>query len=253
MYNVGFKERSNPEVADSVSLSKINIKKNKKADLDLTGSPLQDDCVVDTIDDDIYINDAQLICANPWKLDEEWHKGITLESARGIICSPSFQLCPAAKESVGSVWFLCLPHDVKKTLLLQYEFTSKGFSRGIVNYMGVISAKAITTQSLLKDHFFAVGVESTSIETEIENIYQIKNNITIRCSWSTVSPLPPLIDLSTCDVILNQTFRTDSCHPLTEDFLNQLRILISIREDILSFKKSEDSDIIREPVYRCGM
>uniref|UniRef100_A0A1A9ZHJ3 Multifunctional fusion protein n=1 Tax=Glossina pallidipes TaxID=7398 RepID=A0A1A9ZHJ3_GLOPL len=117
--------------------------------------------------------------------------------------------------------------------------------------MGLISAKAITTQSLLKDHFFAVGVEGTSIETEIENIYQIKNNITIRGCWSTVSPLPPLIDLSTCDVILK--FRTDGCHPLTDDFLNQLRILISIREDILSFKKSEDSDIIREPVYRCGI
>ncbi|KAI9584467.1 protein zwilch [Glossina fuscipes] len=246
-------ERCNPKVADSVSPSKINIKKNKKTDLNLTGSPLQDDCEVDTIDDDVDIP-MNLICAKPWKLDEEWHKGITLENARGIICSPSFQLCPAARQSVGSVWFLCLPHDVKKTLLLQYEFTSKGsFSRGIVHYIGLISAKAITTQSLLKNHFFAVGVERTCIETHIENIYQIKNNITIRCSWSTVSPLPPLIDLSTCDVILNQTFRADSCHPLTEDFFNQLLILISIREDILSFKKSQDSDIIREPVYRCGI
>uniref|UniRef100_A0A1A9WZ23 Protein zwilch n=1 Tax=Glossina brevipalpis TaxID=37001 RepID=A0A1A9WZ23_9MUSC len=244
-------KRGTTKVTNSVSPSKICIhKRNEKTDLDLTGSPLKDDCEIETIEDDAKMNFMRI---NPWELEEELHRGVSLGKARAIICSQDFQLCPGAKESVGSVWFLCLPDDEKKTLLLQYEFTRKGFSRGIVHYMGVVPAKCVTMQSILKNHFSAVGAERTGIETHIANTYHIKSNITVCCSWSTSSSLPSLIDLSTCDVILNQTFSSKNCNPVTEGFLDQLRILTSIREDILSYKESENSDIVKEPVYRCGI
>lgn len=233
-----------------VSPSKLNLKKTNNVDLDLTGSPLKDDCEVEAIGD--VSLDLNLITQNAWKPEEEYHKGIAADKARSIMTMEDFQKGSAAAEAIGSVWFLCNAADVPKTLLLQYEFARNKNITGIVNYMGVIASHSVTTESLLQQHFALVGKEAR-VETQIENNYHIKSNISIKCSWSTVSSIPCLIDLRTCDVVLKQTFRFGDCSSSTLDFVNQLRILMAIRDEIISYKQSENSDLAKEPVYSCGM
>ncbi|KAM7363046.1 zwilch kinetochore protein [Cochliomyia hominivorax] len=233
-----------------VSPSKLNIKKSSNVDLDLTGSPLKDDCEVDAIGD--MSLDLNLITLNPWKPEEEYHKGISADKARSIMALEDFQKGPAATDAVGSTWFLCTAGDIPKTLLLQYEFGRSKNSRGIINYMGVVSSHSVTSQSLLQQHYSLMGKE-THIETHIENTYHIKSNISIKCSWSSASVTPSLIDLRTCDVVLKQTFRFGDCSSSTQNFINQLRILMTIRDEIISHKQSENSDMAKEPVYSCGI
>lgn len=211
--------------------------------LDLTGSPLKDDCIVDAIGDRSL--DLNIVNRNPWKPEEEYHRGQLADKARAIICTEHFQQC----SGMGSVWFLCDGSDFGHTLMLQYEFNPTHFSRGIVTYSGVLPSYMVTSQSLVRQHGMAAG---TPLETYIENCYQVNPQMTLRFNWSTSAPLPLLVDLSACNVILNQTFRVGDCGPLTDDFMNQLRILVYIREDIVSYYSDEKVGINRDPVYRCG-
>lgn len=248
--DIGLQDRSKGKVLNCVSPSKWNIKKETNVDMDLTGSPLKDDCQVDAIGD--MSLDLNLISVNPWKPEEEYHKGISVDKARAIITNQEFQKCSTAGEVAGSVWFLCSGTDLAKTLFLQYEFAHNFKSRGIINYIGVLPAHAISSQYLLQQHFAVVGKDAR-VETQIENTYNIKLNISIKCSWTTVSAAPSLIDLRTCDVVLRQTLVLSDSNPSTADFINQLRILMQIRDEIISYKLSENSNFAKEPVYDCGM
>ncbi|XP_067627644.1 protein zwilch isoform X2 [Eurosta solidaginis] len=219
-------------------------------DMDLTGSPLKDDCVVEAIED-LSLN-FKLDVLNPWNLQEECHKGITVDKARAIICKEEFQnIDPDAK---GSIWILCNGSDVDKTLLLQYEFAPGYFSRGIITYQGILPTSDLNVQTLMHQHMTFLN-KTAQVESFIENTYQIKSHISVRCSWSSTAASPSLIDLTSCDVTLRQTFRLSACNELTEDFMNQLRILTVIRNDIIAYKNldSDDTEGRNEAlVYRCG-
>ncbi|XP_017122824.1 protein zwilch [Drosophila elegans] len=214
--------------------------KTDSADLDLTGSPLKDDCLVDAIAD--LSIDLQLEHSNSWKLEEEYHRGIPVDKARAIICSEFLQMC----EGLGSVWFLCDGSDSGQTQLLQYEFNPSHFSRGILSYQGVLPSYMVNSQSLVRQHGKAPQ------DTVIENSYQVGPHMRLRCSWSSNAALPSLANLNDCEVALNHTFRVGECSPLTQDFMNQLRILLFIREDIVSYHKDVKRGIARDPIYRCG-
>lgn len=244
------KDRTKGKLLNCVSPSKLNIKKESNIDLDLTGSPLKDDCQVDAIGD--MSLDFNLININPWKPEEEYHKGISVDKARAILSSKEFQNWSADGEAIGSIWFLCSGTDNGKTLLLQYGFGPNSIARGIINYIGLLPALEISSQKLLQQHFEVVG-KDVRVETQVENIYNIKSNIFIKCSWSSVSSAPSLIDLRTSDVVLRQTFLLSNSNPTTTDFINQLRILMKIRDEIISYKQSENSNFPKEPVYDCGM
>ncbi|KAH8278338.1 hypothetical protein KR018_000036, partial [Drosophila ironensis] len=215
------------------------------SELDLTGSPLKDDCIVDAIAD-LPPDLQDLEHANPWKLEEEYQRGMPVDQARSIMCSEAFQ----QSEGTGSVWFLCDANDFAQTQMLQFEFNKTHFSRGILSYQGVIPAYTVTSQSLAKQHTMATG--GAVGETTIENSYQINPHMTLRCSWTTSAALPLLVNLHDCEVVLNHTFRAGDCSPLTEDFLNQLRILVFIREDIVSYHSDVQQGLPRDPNYRCG-
>ncbi|XP_053950882.1 protein zwilch [Anastrepha ludens] len=237
------------------SPTKLLLKNNEnagKTDMDLTGSPLKDDCVVEAIED-ISIN-IHLEALNPWQLQEECHKGINVEKARAILCKEELQATDP--DATGSIWILCNGADVEKTLMLQYEFVSGYFSRGIITYLGMIPAFEVNTQSLMRQHLALISRNILpQVETYIENTYQIKSHISVCCSWSSTAALPSLVDLTSCDVTLRQTFRLSSCNELTEDFMNQLRILTVIRNDILAYKSlvNVDAEGRNEAlVYRCG-
>uniref|UniRef100_A0A1I8PY40 Protein zwilch n=1 Tax=Stomoxys calcitrans TaxID=35570 RepID=A0A1I8PY40_STOCA len=232
------------------SPSKLKISKPKSDDLDLTGSPLKDDCEMDAIDE-VSI-DMNLIISNPWKLEEEYHQGIPVEKVRTILLSEEFQRGSSAKDAAGSVWFLCSGTDASKTLLLQYEFAPYHFQRGVITYMGIVPTYSVTTQTLLHQHYSLMG-KGSSLKTFIANTYNVKSNMSLKCTWSTSSMVPSLIDLNTCEVTLKQTYRLCESTPATEVLINQLRILMTIRDDILTHKLAENSDISREPVYRCGI
>lgn len=232
--------------------------------LDLTGSPLKDDIgdvLINDDDDDHLLPQRMRMLLKPWTPEEEYHSGIPADKARSIIsCSQDFQLGVDMKGGQGSVWFLCTCSDWRKIMCLQYEFTGmdrKGFSRGIITYEGVVKMKELTScQPLMKSHLeimVADGKKTCPVETYIENTYQIKENMSICCAWTTTTSLPSLIDLSLCDVTLKQSFHLSKGSNITEMFLNQLKILMSIRDDILVYKEFENSEVVREPVYRCGM
>ncbi|KAH8407071.1 hypothetical protein KR222_005683, partial [Zaprionus bogoriensis] len=242
-----YKEDSKARERAPTTPTKLLAKSKRSSstsELDLTGSPLKDDCIVDAIGD--LSLELHIVNRNPWKHDEEYHRGEVADKMRAIICSEQFQ----RGEGQGSVWFLCDGSDFGHTQLLQYEFSAKHFSRGIVSYAGVLPTYLVTSQSLVRQHSMAAG--APPLETNIENCYQVNPNMTLRFNWSTPAPLPLLIDLSACNVVLNQTFRVGDCSPSTDDFMNQLRILVYIREDIVSYHNDEQAGIQRDPVYRCG-
>ncbi|KAH8232384.1 hypothetical protein KR032_005345, partial [Drosophila birchii] len=214
------------------------------SELDLTGSPLKDDCEVEAIGDQSL--DLQLEDKNPWKLEEEFHRGVPADKARAIMCRESFQ----QTEGLGSVWFLCDAQDLCQTQLLQYEIDKSHFSRGVLSYQGVVPAYTVTSESLVRQHSSSGGHPA---ETIIENIYMVNSNMMLRCSYSTNAPLPLLINLHDCEMALNNTFRVGDCSPLTQDFMNQLRILVYIREDIVSYHRDVQQGIARDPKYRCGI
>lgn len=223
-----------------------------KRDMDLTGSPLKDDCVVEAIEDmslNIKIDEG-----NTWKMEEECQKGISIEKARYIMCKEDFQFVD--RDAKGSIWILCNGADVDRTLLSQYEFSPSYFSRGIITYSGVIHVDEVNAQSIMRQHLSLKSRTSTGqVETYIENIYQIKSNISVRCCWSSTAALPSLIDLTSCEVTLRQTFRLEACNELTEDLMNQLRILTVIKNDIISYKNLDNCDAEGRSealVYRCG-
>ncbi|XP_017034434.1 protein zwilch [Drosophila kikkawai] len=224
------------------------VKRERKSDgtseLDLTGSPLKDDCEVEAIGDQSL--DLQLEDKNPWKLEEEYHRGVPVDKARAIICRESFQ----KTEGLGSVWFLCDAEDLGQTQLLQYEFDKSHFSRGVLSYQGVVPAYTVTSQSLVRKHSPAGGHPA---ETIIENTYAVNSNMMLRVSHSTNAPLPLLINLHDCEVTLNNTFHVGDCTSLTRDFMVQLRILVYIREDIVNYHKDMKQGIARDPNYRCGV
>ncbi|KAH8310380.1 hypothetical protein KR044_001030, partial [Drosophila immigrans] len=210
-------------------------------ELDLTGSPLKDDCIVDAIAD--MSLDLNIVNRNPWRQDEEYHRGLPGDKARAIFCSDHFQ----QGDGQGSVWFLCDGSDDSQTMLLQFEFNPTHFSRGIITYAGVIPSYMVTSQSLVRQHGMA-----GALETYIENSYQVNASMTLCFNWSTTAALPLLLEMSVGNVVLNQTFRVSDCGPLTDDYMNQLRILIYIREDILNYHNDEKAGRLRDPVYRCG-
>lgn len=228
---------------------------NIHQDLDLTGSPLKDDCMVDAIAD--LSMDMKSPMKTPWKAEEECHKGVSVEQARTIMSSIDFQQLnsESAQNDQGSVWFLCDAADVQKTLLFQYEF-NKGFnSRGLVNFMGIILASDLKVQPLLKMHADVMNPGAGSklnlcIDSFIENVYNFNDKISIACAWNTSATVPSLNNLSNCDVKLYQTFRVKDCGMLTETFMNQLRILAHIRDDILAYKEASETSDGREAVYR---
>uniref|UniRef100_A0A6P4E764 Protein zwilch n=1 Tax=Drosophila rhopaloa TaxID=1041015 RepID=A0A6P4E764_DRORH len=236
-----FKEdRSGPVAGIRTTPTRARPKEDGSSNLDLTGSPLKDDCLVDAIGD--LSIDLQLEHSNPWKLEEEYHRGIPVDKARSIICSEFLQM----SEGLGSVWILCDGADSGQTQLLQYEFNPTHFSRGILSYQGVLPAYMVSSQSLVRQHGKAPE------ETLIENSYQVNPQMRLRCFWSSNAALPSLINLNDCEVALNHTFRVGECSPLTQDFLNQLRILVYIREDIVSYHKDVKRGVARDPTYRCG-
>lgn len=242
-----YKEDRNARERIPTTPTKLLTKTKKSSsisELDLTGSPLKDDSIVDAIGD--LSLDLHIINRNPWKPDEEYHRGEMADKMRAIICTEQFQ----KGDGQGSVWFLCDGSDFCHTQLLQYEFNPTHFSRGIVTYAGVLPCNLVTSQSLVRQHSMA-GAGALR-ETFIENCYQVNPNMSLRFNWSTPAPLPLLIDLSAGNVVLNQTFRVGDCSPLTDDFMNQLRILVYIREDIVSYHNDVKLGISRDPIYRCG-
>ncbi|XP_055849797.1 protein zwilch [Episyrphus balteatus] len=230
-------------ISNFVSPSKLNIKQQEN-DLNLTGSPLKDDCVVDAIDMSI---DLKYSADTPWSAEEECYKGVRLDFARSILTDFNFQ-----KESInsrGSVWILCSGADDDKTVLLEMEFEPKSNIRGMVVFKGVIPTANVTSQDIFQ-HYTQLTNNNSKINTQIENLFNIKSNINLKVSWSTASLTPSLNNLKNSDVVLYQTFSVTECSSLTEDFLNQLRILAYIKEDIVAFKESKKDN--SDPVYRCG-
>lgn len=220
--------------------------------MDLTGSPLKDDCVVEAIED-ISLN-IKTNQGNSWKIEEECQKGIPIGKARSLLCNENFQFVDP--DATGSIWILCNGADAGKTLLLQYEFASGYFSRGIISFSGVIQVNDVKVESIMQQHMsLNSGISTGQVETYIENIYQIKSNISVRCCWSSTAALPSLIDLTSCEVTLRQTFRLEACNELTEDFMNELRILTVIKNDIIAYKSLDKCDAEGRNevlVYRCG-
>lgn len=229
-------------ISNFVSPSKLNIKQDDE--LNLTGSPLKDDCVVDAIDVSI---DLKYSADTPWSVEEECYKGLRVDQARSILTDLNFQKEGISSE--GSVWILCSGADDEKTVLLQMEFEPKYNIRGMIVFKGIIPTGSVTSQDIY-DHHSQLTNNNTKILAKIENIFNIKPNISLKLSWSTASLTPSLNNLKNSDVVLYQTFSITDCTSLTEEFLNQLRILAYIKEDIVDFKESKNDN--NEPVYRCG-
>lgn len=223
------------------------MNRRETKDLDVTGSPLKDDFSVDAIDNGTI--DVKINIPTPWVIEEECHQGLSVEKARSIVCNLDLQEFNNS-DSHGSVWILCNGVDDQKTIFFQIEFTENYFTRGTVTFNGIIKVDTINSQDLFQQHFKIMRKRSKT-ESTIDCFYNIKSNILLKSSWSTTSENPALTNLKNSDIMLYQTFWLNNCHCLTEELMIQLRRLLVIKNDIVSFQEKDDNS--KEPVYRCGM
>ncbi|KAL5285419.1 hypothetical protein ACFFRR_007252 [Megaselia abdita] len=219
----------------------------KEVDLDLTGSPLKDDCEVERIDLVPNLPNQPL---TKWCFEEELFRGISVNVARSILCD--FDLQNLMLESNGQMWILCNGSDKGKTIFLNMIF-DKGANAaaGIGKFLGVTPCSSLNASELIKEHRrLTMKLNANDVECSIENYFYVNSNIVLRTSCSSMNSLQ-LNSFNNCEVKMFQTCSLKEANIDTIDFLNQLRILSMIKNDILQFREQDEGDI-KEAIYSCG-
>ncbi|CAD7091852.1 unnamed protein product [Hermetia illucens] len=212
--------------------------------LDLTGSPLKDECDVDMIDD---IDGLDLTEGTPWSEAEESYRGVPVSKCRKVLNDPSVQAHRGCPDT--SLWILCDAADTDKTVLQMFELSEKYNSRGIVVYRGIVPAAGIDVQSLAKQHLRKIYGRS-QFDTKIDSFFLIRAGMILKLTSTTSSPTPILDDFRNSETLLYQTVRLADVESNTSELYWQLILLAVIMEDIIHYK--EQADDSKEPKFGCG-
>ncbi|XP_055681844.1 protein zwilch [Lutzomyia longipalpis] len=209
--------------------------------MDLTGSPLKDECAIESLD--ISANLLNFHQEKPWDAIEECYRGIEQQDAIKILNLLGENIPPST-----SIWALC-PSENQNVLLMQKEFTEGFNSRGKVWFDGNIMLENINLSAVMKKHLSFCGRdEQTTMDIRAE--FKLKNNVLLEHSWLN-SKETTLMNTSTSACTLRQVLPVDSKDFAAEDFWRQLVILDTIAEEIIKYKKHDDKRF--DPVYKCGI
>jgi RZZ complex, subunit zwilch len=216
---------------------------NQSGILDLTGSPLKDDgsFVVMDVPDEL-----KLASTTPWLIAEECYCPLKISDARNILQTVANE---RFTDSSGSVWVLTNGKDDRETLLLEHAI-EKGWSvRGVVRCTGQTPLKSITMAVMLEQHFALI--KNVKVDTQLELVYNIRSNQSIRLNTNNQSPQPSLqVHNKNTDVTLLQSVAIEGLtSSLAKDTWYELFVLNTLKVDIDQYKKGDGKG---DPEYRIG-
>lgn len=225
----------------------VHKKRNANTVFISTGSPLKDDCEVERIELVPNLPNQPL---THWNLEEGLYRGINLNAARSILSDLEIQ--NFMLESKGQMWILCNGSDKQKTIFLNTNFDRGAHnSGGIGNFIGVTPCSLLNASDLIKDHRrLAMRCKVSDVECSVENYFCVNSNIVLRTSFSSRNVFQ-LNNFNNCEVKMFQTCSLKDPNIDTIDFLNQLRILSMIKNDIMQYRGQGEGDV-KEAIYSCG-
>lgn len=236
----------------SIHGSPIITSSSRNDDLDITGSPLQDE-----IDSELMntICDGQIIQSTPYDEQETCYGPIAINTAREILTDVINQKFP--KSTQGWIFILCSEEGrplEKSTWLISAYLNDEVFSRGIGNYYGIILHEKKSIKNLINRHnVLATGITPQHLEIQIENIFEFTQDITIKFintlgdEQSSLS----LIDKFT-EVYLYQQVEIEKGNEICRELWEQICLLHAIQSDIVRFRQGTGDGTLVEPTYTYG-
>lgn len=224
----------------------------RESDSNVTGSPLEDDKSIHEIMSKSLI---QIYSQSyPWEQIEESYTPIPINTARNILNDLIAQKFPKAK---GWIFFLCsddrLP--IEKSIFLLATHLMEGIcSRGLANYHGVVSHEDKMMRNLMNRHkSIATGIKNSTPEVQIENIFEMTPNITVKFIDATADEKSSLssIDKFT-EVILYLKVEIERGSEVCKELWEQISLLHLIHSDIVRYKSESGDGTIAEPTYTYG-
>jgi hypothetical protein len=114
------------------------------------------------------------------------------------------------------------------------------------------SIKSITISKLLTTHFACIKNPINKLETQIENVFNLNRNLSIKLNSTISSNNPSLIiqNKSTDCTLLTCVSIDANTTSIAKEFWHELLLLNTLKEEILSYKQNQDAK--SEPNYTIG-
>lgn len=220
---------------------------------ELTGTPLEDDCQIDTIDDSLIKLDLE--GPGLWSAEEAAYLPIPLDMARTVLNTVAAMPC-----THGSVWTLCSAAAAADTaeaavLAMMWRYSERWAIRGHVRYTGMHRYRDIDLAQLRGQHagYLRGAVAAAPVQTHLEARFDIQPSLEMRLAWdvSSTANTAALSGYRKADIVVAQTVRIGSgaVSSQAEDYWRQLLRLNIIKEQIVAYREQESRSQL---VYASG-
>lgn len=233
--------------------------------LDVTGTPLEDDCEISAISDWSVMK--KLVKTNPWTDDEEQYSSVDEDLATEIVNDINVGL--GSKCHNGAMFAICDGANDDHQFLLYNEYATDWNWRGVGKFtvsmsvikvclhfiplfsiQGLVTFKQIDLPILMKKHLNFLR-NCNEANTNIETYFSIKSNQTIRCAWDTTSLTPSLKCTKNANIVVSQSIPVGDFNSSIEEYWRQLEILEGVKQDIEKYKKSQsNADLVYQRCVR---
>lgn len=222
--------------------------------MDVTGSPLEDDNSINELMN-TRCGDSQIMPTTPYDEHELCYGPIPINTARDIFNDLINQKFP--KGSRGWIFILCADEGrplEKSTWMLSAYLSEGKFSRGLANYHGIVLHEEKSIKQLINRHnVLAAGTSQRNFEIQIENIFELTPDITIKFvnNLSDENSALSFIDKFT-EVYLYQRVDIEKGNDICRELWEQICLLHAIQADIVRFRQVSGDGTIVEPTYAYG-
>lgn len=190
----------------------------------------------------------------PWNEVEESYAPIHINKGReilSVISNEKFQ-----KGTKGWIFILCVDESLpahKKTFFLSSYLNDETFERGLATYHGIMKHGEKTMKHLLMRHkAISAGIKS-SIEIQIENIFELTPDMTLKFINSMADETSKLTCIDKFnEVMLFQQIDIENGSEICKDLWKQICLLNAIQSDIVRYKNVSGDGTLVEPTYSYG-
>ncbi|XP_058059477.1 protein zwilch [Anopheles bellator] len=221
------------------------VDRSMSDDLDLTGSPLKDDVILDELE----ITEDGVRQLKNWTSEEETLGPLSTESARALFqCFINLD----CRVGSGELWALCADNDMDRTVLLQlsvYPADARNdlkFGRGVVRFAGQHPCSSVTMAQLRSVHRQRAAGMTHMPKIYIRQWYNLYPHLSVRLSWHTLHETATFTAESKAQVRISQRLSVNSgefgkstC--LTGYLVSQLQLLSLLSEKIVDIRANRVS------------
>lgn len=247
-----YKDRSKL-MQSSSPISTYGNDSKKTSDLNITGSPLEDDKSIHEIMSQ-SITQKKFGHVVPWNDNEETYAPIDIATAREILNNIINQKFP--KGTKGWIFILCndeSPHSNKQNFILSSYINEDLFSRGIACYHGIVKHEDKSMTHLWNRHKAAARGINGTFDIQIENIFELKQDINLKFIHTTANETTNLISIDNFnEVILYQQIQIENGSDICKELWEQIFLLHAIHSDIVRYKNNSGDGTLVEPTYSYG-